>query len=195
MRLATIWTDTSRLAFTPRRPHGTAHSASHASYGPKLFSQPQHRAKASVLCLDELLDATGSALAESLQANNSGWLMTEVAACSRVTFAGFGLKPGALVVLLQRYAFEEQGIAFQVDVDCRQFPNRWADLLLFQSKRAALLQSSQQASAEGDVVHEVTLYFADAVLLVIDHQIAGHAAEYTCLARRRVETWRGFKVQ
>ena len=42
------------------------------------------------------------------------------------------MKPGALIVLLKRYAFEEKGIPFQVNVDRRQLPKRWADLLLFE---------------------------------------------------------------
>jgi hypothetical protein len=105
------------------------------------------------------------------------------------------LEFGTFVVLLKRYAFKQQGVALEVDVDCRQFPNRRPDLLLFEGKRASFLQSSQQPSSEGDIVHEVALDFADAMLLVIDHQVAGHATEDASLAGRRMEVRRGVKVQ
>ncbi len=97
--------------------------------------------------------------------------------------------------MLQRYAFEEKGIAFEMDVDCRQFPNRWADLLLFEGKGTAFLQPAQQPPSEGHVMDKVALDFADAVLLVIDDQVAGHAAEDASLARGWMEGWRRFEVQ
>ncbi len=79
------------------------------------------------------------------------------------------MKFGTFVVLLKRYAFEQEGVAFEMDVDCRQFPNRRPHLLLFEGKRASFLQSPQQPSSEGDIVDEVALDLADPVLLVIYH--------------------------
>jgi hypothetical protein len=39
---------------------------------------------------------------------------------------------GALVVLLERDAFEEQRVALQVDADGGELPERWRDLLLIE---------------------------------------------------------------
>jgi hypothetical protein len=82
-----------------------------------------------------------------------------------------------------------------MDMDLRQLPDGWADLLLLQSEGAFLFQSSQKAPAEGDIVEKVALYFADPVLLVIDYQVAGHAAEHARFPRRRVKRRCGVKMQ
>jgi hypothetical protein len=44
-------------------------------------------------------------------------------------------------------------------------------------------------------MHEMALDFADAMLLVVYHQVSGHAAEDASLARGRMEVRRGIEVQ
>ncbi len=85
--------------------------------------------------------------------------------------------------MLKRYAFKKQSIPFQVNVDRRQLPNRWAHLLLFESKRAALLQSPQEAPAEGHVVNKVTLYLQMRSSPIIHHQVAVMLLNTRALAR------------
>lgn len=45
---------------------------------------------------------------------------------------------------------EEKGVAFQAYVECRQLPERLANLLLLERKGTALLQSAEESSAEGN---------------------------------------------
>ena len=44
-------------------------------------------------------------------------------------------------------------------------------------------------------MNEMAFYFADTVLLVIDHKVPDHTAEHTRRMRRWMEIWRGFEVQ
>src|ERR1700730_7151556 len=106
-----------------------------------------------------------------------------------------GLESGPFVILLQRHAFEKKRVTFQVDMDLCQFPNQWADLLLFERKGAALLQSSQQSTAEGNVVDQVPFYLTNPLLLIIDYQVARHSAEHSGLPCRRMKVWRRLEVQ
>ena len=80
-------------------------------------------------------------------------------------------------------------------LECCQLPERLADPLLLERKVAALLQFSEDASAERNVVSEVPAHAADAVLPVIGNEVAGHAAEDARFTRRRMEIRGGFKVQ
>jgi hypothetical protein len=82
-----------------------------------------------------------------------------------------------------------------MDVDLRQLPDGRAHLLLLQGKRAFLFQSSQQTPAEGHIVEKVTLDFTDSVLLVVHHQVAGHAGEHPRFSRRRVKGGCRVKMQ
>lgn len=106
-----------------------------------------------------------------------------------------GLEVGAIDLLLERNPFEEKGVALEIRLECCQFPERLANPLLPERKRAARLQFPQEASAERNVVNEVPAHAADAMVPVIGNEVAGHAAEDARLTRRRMEIGVGFEVQ
>lgn len=96
---------------------------------------------------------------------------------------------------MERDALEQEGGAFQVYMECRQLPERWADLLLLEREGTAPFQFAEDATAERDLAHEVAAHTDNAMLPVVDDHIAGHATEDARLTRWRMEvrSWR--KVQ
>lgn len=102
---------------------------------------------------------------------------------------------GAVLVLLERDALEEQGRAIEMNVNECELPERRRDLLLLDSKGATLLQATEEAAAEGDVVNEGAVDTDNTVLLVVRDKLAGGCGEDARFMCRRMERGVGHKVQ